>query len=297
MILFKEKYADRVSDTTLLAIRVLVASCIGLAICYLIFTLGGDDDFRDRIYWVVLAVVSVAVSTSSSVVYTRAKAIIIFSLLGTSIGSVILFNIQKYVSHDFTLIASLCCIGLAFYVYTLFLNYATCVFFFHIYLVMYFGLFIGWDKELFFVRVTCVAVGTLSIVLITFLTRGRKNRVFFNRDMYRMYSELKSLINHVHESIDNRRIMMLLEKSIKLNEALVNAKYEFSSTKKYYEYKKILILIDELLINLRTYRTLFMQQKKHDDSLYKEFVHFTKEQIQSNFKKITIRYDRLLAQK
>lgn len=78
---------------------------------------------------------------------------------------------------------------------------------------------------------------------------------------------------------------------------LVNAKYEFSDTKKYYEYKKILILIDELLINLRTYRTLFMQQKKHDDSLYKEFVHFTKEQIQSNFKKIAIRYDRLLAQK
>ncbi|MBK2094809.1 FUSC family protein [Francisella philomiragia] len=297
MILFKDRYIDKLSDTTLLAIRVFVASIVGLVVCYLIFSLSGDDGFRDRIYWVVIAVVSVAASTSTSVVYTRAKAIVIFSLLGTSIGSVVLLLIQKNIPHNFTLVAGLCCFALALYVYTMFLNYATSVFFIHVYLVMYFGLFIGWDKELFFVRVTCVAIGTLSIVLITFLTRGRKNRVLFDTDMYRIYSELKDLVNKVDRSVENRKIISLIEKSIKLNETLVNAKYEFSETKKYYEYKKVLILIDELLINLRTYRTLFMQQKKHDDSLYKEFVHFTKEQIQSNFKKITIRYDRLLAQK
>lgn len=297
MILFKDRYIDKLSDTTLLAIRVFVASIVGLIVCYLIFSLSGDDGFRDRIYWVVIAVVSVAASTSTSVVYTRAKAIVIFSLLGTSIGSVVLLLIQKNIPHNFTLVAGLCCFALALYVYTMFLNYATSVFFIHVYLVMYFGLFIGWDKELFFVRVTCVAIGTLSIVLITFLTRGRKNRVLFDRDMYRIYSELKDLVNKVDRSVENRKIISLIEKSIKLNETLANAKYEFSETKKYYEYKKILILIDELLINLKTYRTLFMQQKKHDDSLYKEFVHFTKEQIQSNFKKITIRYDRLLAQK
>lgn len=297
MILFKDRYIDKLSDTTLLAIRVFVASIVGLIVCYLIFSLSGDDGFRDRIYWVVIAVVSVAASTSTSVVYTRAKAIVIFSLLGTSIGSVVLLLIQKNIPHNFTLVAGLCCFALALYVYTMFLNYATSVFFIHVYLVMYFGLFIGWDKELFFVRVTCVAIGTLSIVLITFLTRGRKNRVLFDRDMYRIYSELKDLVNKVDRSVENRKIISLIEKSIKLNEILANAKYEFSETKKYYEYKKVLILIDELLINLRTYRTLFMQQKKHDDSLYKEFVHFTKEQIQSNFKKITIRYDRLLAQK
>ncbi|AFJ44024.1 FUSC family protein [Francisella orientalis] len=297
MILFKDRYIDKLSDTTLLAIRVFVASIVGLIVCYLIFSLSGDDGFMDRIYWVVIAVVSVAASTSTSVVYTRAKAIVIFSLLGTSIGSVILLLIQKNIPHNFTLVAGLCCFALALYVYTMFLNYATSVFFIHVYLVMYFGLFIGWDKELFFVRVTCVAIGTLSIVLITFLTRGRKNKVLFSRDMYRIYSELKDLVNKVDRSVENRKIIFLIEKNIKLNEMLVNAKYEFSDTKKYYEYKKILILIDELLINLRTYRTLFMQQKKHDDSLYKEFVHFTKEQIQSNFKKIAIRYDRLLAQK
>lgn len=128
MILFKDRYIDKLSDTTLLAIRVFVASIVGLIVCYLIFSLSGDDGFRDRIYWVVIAVVSVAASTSTSVVYTRAKAIVIFSLLGTSIGSVVLLLIQKNIPHNFTLVAGLCCFALALYVYTMFLNYATSVF-------------------------------------------------------------------------------------------------------------------------------------------------------------------------
>lgn len=97
----------------------------------------------------VIAVVSVAASTSTSVVYTRAKAIIIFLLLGTSTGSVILMLVQKSTPDNFTIVAILCGMALALYIYTLFLNYATSVFLIHIYLVMFFGLFIGWDKELF----------------------------------------------------------------------------------------------------------------------------------------------------
>lgn len=261
MILFKDKYIDRLPDTTLLAIRVLIASALGLLLCYLLFSFSGDYSFRDRIYWVVIAVVSVAASTSTSVVYTRAKAIVVFSLLGTSIGSVVLMLIQKNIDHNFTLVAILCGLALALYIYTLFLNYATSVFFIHIYLVMFFGLFIGWKAELFFVRVICVAIGTVSIVSITFLTRGQKNRILFNKEMYSIYGELKILVGDVDRSVRNRKLILLVEKNIKLNETLVNAKYEFSTAPKYYEYKKIIVLMDELLINLKTYRTLFIQQK------------------------------------
>ncbi|ABI82688.1 FUSC family protein [Francisella tularensis] len=296
MIFFRDRAIDKISDTTLLAYRVLIASALGLVICYAIFSYSGDSDFRDRIYWVVIAVVSVAASTSTSIVYTRAKAIIIFSLLGTSTGSIILILIQKSVPDSFTIVAIFCVIALTLYIYTLFLNYATSVFFIHIYLVMFFGLFIGWDKELFLVRVTCVAIGTICIVLITFLTRGQKYRILFNKEMYSLYGELKKLVDDVDKSVKNRKLISLIEQTIKLNETLVNAKYEFPTTKKYYEYKKIIVLIDELLINLKTYRTLFIQQKKHKDDLYKELVDHTKQQVIRNFKKITIRYDKILYQ-
>lgn len=294
MILFKERFIDKLSDTTLLAFRVLIASTLGLILCYVLFSFSGDESFRNRIYWVVIAVVSVAASTSTSVVITRAKAIIIFSLLGTLLGSVVLMFIQGHIPYNFTLIAILCGIALALWIYTLFLNYATSVFFIHIYLVMFFGLFIGWDTELFFVRVTCVAIGTVCIVAITFLSRGQKNRILFNKEMYSIYGEFKLLVNDVDKKVKNRKIISLVERNIKLNETLANAKYEFSTTKKYYEYKKIIILMDELLINLKTYRTLFVQQKKHNRDLYKELVKHTQMQIKKNFDRLTIRYDRAL---
>ncbi|ORU22235.1 hypothetical protein ACC93_08565, partial [Francisella tularensis subsp. holarctica] len=112
MIFFRDRAIDKISDTTLLAYRVLIASALGLVICYAIFSYSGDSDFRDRIYWVVIAVVSVAASTSTSIVYTRAKAIIIFSLLGTSTGSIILILIQKSVPDSFTIVAIFCVIAL-----------------------------------------------------------------------------------------------------------------------------------------------------------------------------------------
>lgn len=52
MIFLKDRTIDKLSDTTLLAYRVLIASTLGLVICYSIFSYSGDSDFRDRIYWV-----------------------------------------------------------------------------------------------------------------------------------------------------------------------------------------------------------------------------------------------------
>ncbi|MDE5037890.1 FUSC family protein, partial [Francisella tularensis subsp. holarctica] len=78
----------------------------------------------DTIYSVVLALVRVAASTSTSIVYTIAKAIIIISLLGTSTGSIILILIQMSVPDSFTIVAIFCVIALSLYIYTLFLNYA-----------------------------------------------------------------------------------------------------------------------------------------------------------------------------
>ena len=170
MILLKDKHINRILDTTLLALRASLACTLGLLIGYVVFSLYGEDNFRDRIYWIVIAVVSVAApSTSASIVYKRAKAIVLFSLFGMALGSLVLMLVQNYVEGSFTIIAILCGVALAMYVYTLYLNYATSVFFIHIYLVMYFGLFVGWSFELFIVRLISVAIGTVCIVVITYM--------------------------------------------------------------------------------------------------------------------------------
>ena len=294
MILLKDRYINKLSDTTLLAFRVLLACSVGLLIGYVVFSLSGEENFRDRIYWIVIAVVSVAASTSASVVYKRAKAIVLFSLLGTALGSVILMLVQNNTAGSFTIIAILCGVGLAMYVYTLYLNYATSVFFIHIYLVMYFGLFVGWSFELFVVRVISVTIGTVCIVTITYVTRGKKYRTLFLKEMYSSYIEFKKVVNNADKKVSNKRIISLIEQNVCLNEILVNAKYEFASKEKYYEYKKMILLMDELLINLKTYRTLFIQQKKHQSELYKELVDYTNKKINKNFEKLTLRYDRIL---
>ncbi|AXA33835.1 FUSC family protein [Francisella adeliensis] len=294
MIFVKDKYINRLSDTTLLAIRVLVACTIGLLIGYVVFSLSGEQHFRDRIYWIVIAVVSVAASTSTSVVYKRAKSIVVFSLLGTALGSMTLMLIQKYIDGYFTLLAILCGIALAFYIYTLFLNYATSVFFIHIYLVMYFGLFVGWSLDLFIIRVVSVTIGTVCIVMVTFISRGKKYRTQFIKELYTNYIEFKKIVDDVDTHILNKRVIALVEKNIQLNEILANARYEFYSKDKYNEYRKVVVLMDELLINIKTYRTLFIQQKTHDSELYKELVTYTKEQIQRNFDRLTTKYDRVL---
>lgn len=294
MIFVKDKYIDKLSDTTLLAIRVLVGSTLGLLIGYVVFSLSGEQHFRDRIYWIVIAVVSVAASTSTSVVYKRAKAIIVFSLLGTALGSMTLMLVQKYIDGYFTLLAIMCGVALALYIYTLFLNYATSVFFIHIYLVMYFGLFVGWSLDLFIIRVVSVTIGTVCIVMVTFVTRGKKYRTQFTKEVYANYIEFKKIVENVDTHILNKRIIYLVEKNIKLNEILANAKYEFYSKDKYYEYKKIIVLMDELLINLKTYRTLYIQEKKHNSELYTELVEHTKQQIKKNFNRLTTKYDKVL---
>jgi uncharacterized membrane protein YgaE (UPF0421/DUF939 family) len=296
MILFKDKHINKLSDTTLLALRVLLACTLGLLIGYVVFSLSGEDNFRDRIYWIVIAVVSVAASTSTSIVYKRAKAIILFSLLGTALGSVVLMLVQNNIAGSFTIIAILCGVGLAMYVYTLYLNYATSVFFIHIYLVMYFGLFVGWSFELFIVRVISVMIGTVCIVTITYMTRGKKYRTLFIKEMYSCYIGFKEVVSNADKKVPNKRIISLVEQNVRLNEILVNAKYEFASKEKYYEYKKVVLLMDELLINLKTYRTLFIQQKKHNSALYKELVDYTNKQIKKNFEKLTLRYDSMLLQ-
>ncbi|APC97947.1 FUSC family protein [Francisella frigiditurris] len=293
MIFSKDRLIDKMSDNTLLAFRALLASTIGLLICYIVFSLSGEDSFRERIYWVVFAVVSVTVSTNTDVVFSRAKNIAVFSVLGCTLGSVILMLIQKYMD-SFILIAILCSLSLMLYTYTMFLNYATSVFFIHIYLVMFFGLFVFWDTDLFFVRIICVFIGTISILAVFIITKSTKNRVKFQKEMYILYGEFKQIVDSIDRKVSNKKIINLVQKNISLNEQLLAAKYEFNTRREYYSYKQIILLMDELLINLKTYRVLFIQEKKHKTELYKEFVDYTNEAIKKNFKKLTIRYDRIL---
>ncbi len=55
--------------------------------------------------------------------------------------------------------------------------------------------------------------------------------------MYSLYGELEKLVDDVDKIVKNRRLISLIEQTIKLNETLLNAKCQFPTIKKYYEYK------------------------------------------------------------
>ena len=76
MIFFRDRTIDKLFDTTLLAYRVLIASTLGLIYIVTLFLVTMAIVILEIgwIYWVIIAVASVAASTS--VVYIRAKAII-----------------------------------------------------------------------------------------------------------------------------------------------------------------------------------------------------------------------------
>ncbi|WP_169709711.1 FUSC family protein [Francisella halioticida] len=289
------KIRFNLSDTTLLSIRVLIATALGLSFSYMLFTLIGQDEFLVRIYWVVIAIVSVSVSSSTNVIYTRAKYIIMFCILGTSFGSAILFLIQKDIHGDFyfLIVAILCIVGLCLNMYTAFLNYATSVFFIHIYIVMFFGLLESWNKYTFLARILCILIGTSSIVLVTYITRGSKFLHIVVKEMEESYLRLKNIVSNIDKTISNREIMPLIERSIKLNDLLYDAKYEFLSKENYRECKRVLLLMDELLLSLRSYRVLDLKKENYVPDLYNDMNEYTREKIKRNFKQITVRYQRL----
>jgi hypothetical protein len=256
----------------------------------------GQNEFLVRIYWVVIAIASVSASSSTNVIYTRAKYIIMFCILGTSFGSAILFLIQKDIHGDFyfLIVAILCIIGLCLNMYTAFINYATSVFFIHIYIVMFFGLLESWNKYTFLARVLCILIGTSSIVLVTYLTRGRKFLHIVVKEMEESYLRLKNIVENIDETISNRKIMPLIERSIKLNDLLYDAKYEFLSKENYRECKRVLLLMDELLLSLRSYRVLDLKKNEYALGLYEDMNQYTRDKIKRNFKNITTRYERLI---
>jgi uncharacterized membrane protein YgaE (UPF0421/DUF939 family) len=296
MISFKKNRLNDISDTTLLAYRVLIACIIGIMVCFVIFTLTGHDEFRDRVYWIVIAVVSVAASTSTNVIYSRAKAIVLFSILGTTVGSLIFYMIHKFLPDNILYVSIVCALAMTFYIYTVYMNYAKSVFFVHIYLVMFFGLFSAWSTDLFFVRVISITVGTICIVTLTFLTKTTKSKKMFFDELQEIYDSYSSIISTTDNNLRHSEVVSLGDRVAKLNEMLINAKFEFTTRQRYYRYKKIILLMEHLLINLQSYISLYDQQEKHNNDLYEELVVFTNDQIQENFKKLTIKYDRILLQ-
>ena len=296
MISFKKHRLDNISDTTLLAYRVLISCIIGIIICFVIFTLTGHDEFRARVYWIVIAVVSVAASTNTHVIYSRAKAIILFSILGTTIGSLIFYLIQKFMPDQVLYTEIICALAMIFYIYTVYMNYAKSVFYIHIYLVMFFGLFSIWSMDLFIVRVVSITVGTICIVAVTFLTKTSKSKRVFFDELQSIYSMYDKIIKTTDSNIRHSELVILGDRVSALNEMIINAKFEFKTPQIYYRYKKLILLMEHLLINLQSYISLYDQQEKHQNDLYEELVLFTNNQIQENFKKLTVKYDRMLLQ-
>ena len=237
-----------------------------------------------------------AASTNTNIIFSRAKSIILFSILGTTTGSLIFYLIQKFMPDQVLYTAIVCALAMTFYIYTVFMNYAKSVFYVHIYLVMFFGLFSVWSLDLFLVRVVSITVGTICIVVITFLTKTTKAKKIFFAEVQSIYSVFDDVIKSEDSDIHHTDIILLGDRISKLHEMLIDAKYEFVNLQRYYRYKKIILLMEHLVINLQSYVSLYEQQEKHHNDLYGELVLFTNDQIKENFRKLSIKYDRILIQ-
>ena len=289
------RFIDKLSEHSLLAIRTLLSSILGLIICYIVFISFNDENFKDRIYWVVFAVISISsASNNIEVILSRAKGISFYSILGCLSGSLVLYLSLQYV-NNIMFIEILCASGLLLYGYTMFLNYTASVFFIHFYLVMFFGIFVTWNEDLFITRIVCVIIGSISTVFIVFLTRTTKNRQKFIIKFYDTYQEYKKIIINLNkENISDEKIIELMNKSIKLNDMILSAKYEFKNKNRYYSYKKMLFLMEEILISIKTYKVLKKIKKHHSKKTYCQLTNFTNRKITTYFEKLTIKYNKIL---
>ena len=183
------------SSYNLLSIRVFISCLIAFFIA--------DSLHLPRSYWSILSIISVGISIHSRDILFRTKAIVISTIIGCLLGTLLYYYLDHFLelSGFIILVLFLSLLTLYFTV----VNYAIGVFFNSIFMVMFFGTLSYWNYTLFIGRVLDIAIGAVIILCISFISR--------NPDSIK---RVKSLINKLYKNHEDC-IQLILDKNFNVN--------------------------------------------------------------------------------
>ena len=253
-------FIERCPQHNLLALRALFATILAITITEL-FAL-------PRNYWSILAIISVSTSIHSKEIIFRSKAIIINTITGCLLGTLLFYYLNLYV--PFPVIISITLMLALLNLYFAVVNYPVGVFFNSLFIVMFVGILSSWDFSLFIARVFDIIIGAICILFASFLLNSRapKERVYQAVDD--LYLAHKKYINAINTDMDSTQnptlsgqITVLENMQKNITDSFLNTEIEFSKAKRQH-LVKTLSMTEELTLLYRNY--LAVLKNSTDDS-------------------------------
>ena len=253
-------FIERCPQHNLLALRALFATILAITITEL-FAL-------PRNYWSILAIISVSTSIHSKEIIFRSKAIIINTITGCLLGTILFYYLNLYV--PFPVIISITLMLALLNLYFAVVNYPVGVFFNSLFIVMFVGILSSWDFSLFIARVFDIIIGAICILFASFLLNSRapKERVYQAVDD--LYLAHKKYINAINTDMDSTQnptlsgqITVLENMQKNITDSFLNTEIEFSKAKRQHLIKT-LSMTEELTLLYRNY--LAVLKNSTDDS-------------------------------
>ena len=253
-------FIERCPQHNLLALRALFATILAITITEL-FAL-------PRNYWSILAIISVSTSIHSKEIIFRSKAIIINTITGCLLGTILFYYLNLYV--PFPVIISITLMLALLNLYFAVVNYPVGVFFNSLFIVMFVGILSSWDFSLFIARVFDIIIGAICILFASFLLNSRapKERVYQAVDD--LYLAHKKYINAINTDMDSTQnptlsgqITVLENMQKNITDSFLNTEIEFSKAKRQH-LVKTLSMTEELTLLYRNY--LAVLKNSTDDS-------------------------------
>lgn len=152
-------FIEKIPQHKLLALRALFATVLAITIIEL-FSL-------PRNYWSILTIISVSTSTHSKEIISRSKAIVFNTITGCLFGTFLFYYLNLCL--PLLVIISIIPILALLNLYFLMINYPVGVFFNSLFIVMFVGILSSWDFSLFIARVFDIIIGTVCILLVSFI--------------------------------------------------------------------------------------------------------------------------------
>jgi len=260
-------FIERCPQHKLLALRALFATILAITITEL-FAL-------PRNYWSILAIISVSTSIHSREIIFRSKAIIINTITGCLLGTLLFYYLNLYV--PFPVIISITLMFALLNLYFAVVNYPVGVFFNSLFIVMFVGILSSWDLSLFIARVFDIIIGAICILFSSFLLNSGapKERVYQAVDsLYLAHNKYINAINTDMDSTQNdtlsRQITVLENMQKNITDSFLNTEIEFSKAKRQY-LVKTLSMTEELTLLYRNYLAVLKNSTDNSNHQLQDF--------------------------
>ena len=254
-------FIEQCPQHRLLALRALFATILAITITELLAL--------PRNYWSILAIISVSTSVHSREIIFRSKAIIINTVTGCLLGTLLFYYLSLYV--PFATMISITLMLALLNLYFAVVNYPVGIFFNSLFIVMFVGILSSWDFSLFIARVFDIIIGAICILFTSFILKSRtpKRKVYEAIDsLYLAHKEYINLMNPDmtlgENSVSSNQIITLENMQKDITDNFLNTEVEFSKTKRQ-RLAKILLMTEELILLYRNYLAVLKCTKEDNN--------------------------------